>query len=152
MRGLVVQTLYHMEVGKSEKETAVFNMEEFVNHLKEKALNTSEIDASEAAIEEAFTLDPYYFATVDGIIANLEGIDELITSHLEGWTINRLNKVDKAILRLAVYEMITEVADVKVIINEAVELTKNFADTGDKKAPNFNNKLLDKISRKLQEK
>lgn len=149
-RGLIVQTLYHMEVGISEKEDAVFNMEAFVDHLKEKALNTSEISLSEAVIEDAFTMDDYYFTVIDGIMANLEAIDQLIVDHIEGWSINRLNKVDKAILRLAVYEMMTGAADVKIIINEAVELTKNFTDVGDKKSPSFNNKLLDKISQKLK--
>jgi len=151
-RGLIVQTLYHMEVGISEKEDAVFNMEAFVDHLKEKALSTSEINLSEAVIEEAFTMDDYYLRAVDGVMANLEEIDQLIVDHIEGWSINRLNKVDKAILRLAVYEMMHDVADVKIIINEAIELTKNFTDTGDKKSPSFNNKLLDKISQKLQKK
>jgi len=139
-----------MEVGANKKEDAIFNVEGFVSHLKEKAINDSEINLSEAVIKEAFHLDPYYFSTVDGVMTHLEEIDQLIVDHLKGWSMNRLNKVDKAILRLAVYEMMTGTIDIKIIINEAVELTKNFTDTGDKKSTSFNNKLLDQISQKFK--
>ena len=152
MRGLVVQTLYHLEVGVSEKQDAIENIEWFVNHLKEKALENAELSLTNDVIEKEFTIEAYYHTTVDGIIENMEEIDCLLTENLDGWSIKRLNKVDKAILRLAIFEMLTSNTNHRIIINEAIELTKNFTDSGDKKAPNFNNRILDKVSQTIREK
>jgi len=152
MRGLIVQTLYNIEVGMVEKEEAIAFACEFVSNLKDQAAENPEIELANAVLDDAFTIEDFYFITLEGIINNLTKIDQLIADHLEGWSLSRLNKVDKAILRLAVYEMLEETAPTKVVINEAIELTKNFTDTGDKKAPNFNNKLLDKIGKALAKK
>ena len=54
-------------------------------------------------------------------------IDQLISSNLIGWTINRLSRVVLSILRLAVYEIkISNEIPTSVAINEAVELAKKF--------------------------
>ena len=76
-------------------------------------------------------------------------IDEIISNHLENWTIDRLNYVDKMIIRFAVYEMKYTDTPYEVIINEAVELTKKYTNLDDDKAKSFNNKLLDKIKTSL---
>jgi len=149
MRGLIVQTLYSIEVGVAGKEETIANASDFVANLKEEAIENPEINLDEKVLDDAFAIGDFYFATFDGIIDSLTEIDELIANHLEGWSISRLNKVDKAILRLAVYEMLEGTVPMKAIINEAIELTKNFTDTGDRKSPNFNNKLLDEIGKKL---
>lgn len=151
MRQLIVQTLYNIEVGASPKEEAIASIEEFVANLKDKAEQNPEIELTTGVIDEAFTIEAFYFTTLEGIIDNLEKIDQLIQSHLEGWSLSRLNKVDKAILRLAVYEMVKAQTPIKITINEALELTKSFTDAGDKKAANFNNKVLDDIGRTLTE-
>lgn len=76
-------------------------------------------------------------------------LDEIITNHLENWTIDRLNYVDKIIIRFAVYEMKYTETPYEVIINEAIELTKKYTNLDDDKAKSFNNKLLDKIKSSL---
>ena len=152
MRGLIVQTLYQIEVGAKSKEEAIASIETFVLNLKENATENPEVELSEEVLDAAFTIEAFYFTTLEGIIERLEKIDQLIVEHLEGWSLSRLNKVDKAILRLAVYEMLAESAPMKIVINEAIELTKDFTDTGDKKSPSFNNKLLDKIRNSLENK
>jgi len=151
MRQLIVQTLYHIEVGTGEKQEAIASIEEFVTNLKLKAVENPAITVEEAVMDDAFMIEAFYFTTLEGIIGNLEKIDALISAHLQGWALSRLNKVDKAILRLAVYEMVIDRTPIKVTINEAVELTKNFTDVGDKKATKFNNKVLDDIGRTLTE-
>lgn len=76
-------------------------------------------------------------------------IDTIISSCLENYTIDRLNQVDKAILRLATAELLAGTAK-SIVINEALEITREFSDQGDNKAVRFNNKLLDKIVDKLE--
>lgn len=81
---------------------------------------------------------------------NLDKIDEIISATLEHYTIDRLNLVDKAIIRLAVSELLKGKEPYQVIINEALEITKLYTDLGDHKAVSFNNRLLDNIHKKLQ--
>ena len=84
------------------------------------------------------------------VLTHQQAIDQLIEENLKGWSFSRLNKVDRAILRLAAYEMkFSQETPHKIIIDEAVELTKEFSDTGDGKARSFNNKVLDQMSKRL---
>jgi N utilization substance protein B len=80
---------------------------------------------------------------------NLEKIDEIIEKSLVNYSLSRLNKVDKAIIRLATAEMLDGKTPKKVIINEALEITKEYSDQGDHKATSFNNRLLENISKNL---
>ena len=62
-----------------------------------------------------------------GVLENAESLDAEIAKYLHGWTIDRLSKVDLAILRLAAYELrVGEVAP-GVVINEAVELANRYS-------------------------
>ena len=74
----------------------------------------------------------------------IEELDQLLTSASTGWKLNRMSKVDLAIMRLAVYEMkMDEDIPVKVAINEAVELAKKF---GGDDSPAFVNGVLAKLA------
>ncbi len=75
-----------------------------------------------------------------------EEIDKIIQRCAKGWEPERMNKVDLAILRLAVYEMhFSDDTPVGVAINEAVELAKKFSAD---EAPAFINGILGKAVRK----
>ncbi|MDD3571289.1 MAG: transcription antitermination factor NusB [Lachnospiraceae bacterium] len=88
----------------------------------------------------------YILETVDGTMKNLEEIDSIISEYAKGWTIERMSKVDLAILRLAVYEMkFSDEAPNSVAINEAVELAKKYSSD---EAPSFINGILGKISQR----
>ena len=83
------------------------------------------------------------------VTLNIECINNLIAKSLTNYTLDRLNSVDKAILRLATGEMLQNVTPREVVINEALELTREFSDSGDNKAVRFNNKVLDNIKNNL---
>jgi len=69
----------------------------------------------------------------DEIEANIEEIKELIVKNLkEKWTIERISKIDRAILKLAIYEMLYANVPYKVVINEAVELAKKYGEDSSK--------------------
>ncbi|HCT0505668.1 TPA: transcription antitermination factor NusB, partial [Staphylococcus pseudintermedius] len=65
---------------------------------------------------------------VSGVKDHQHVLDETISPHLNGWTIARLLKTDRIILRMATFEMNHSDTPEKVIINEAVELAKQFSD------------------------
>lgn len=70
----------------------------------------------------------YIKNSIDTIKLNLEEIDKHITNHLEGWSIYRLAKVDLAVLRIAIYEILfRDDIPVEVSINEAIETVKKYS-------------------------
>lgn len=86
----------------------------------------------------------YIVQAVEGVQNHLDDIDALINQFAKKWTTSRMNRVDLAILRLAVYEMkYSKEAPVGVVINEAVELAKQFSSD---EAPSFVNGILGKIA------
>ena len=83
---------------------------------------------------------------VERVGRNRTQIDGLISATAEHWDLRRITPIDRAILRLAVCELLfVEATPPKVAINEAIELAKIF---GEAESPNFVNGLLDAIWRK----
>ncbi|MCW6679706.1 transcription antitermination factor NusB [Aerococcaceae bacterium NML160702] len=76
--------------------------------------------------------DEYLQELVAGVQTQLETIDQQITTLLtEGWTLQRLAKIDLAILRLGFYEVLyvdNEKVPLQVAVDEAIELSKTFSD------------------------
>ena len=87
--------------------------------------------------------------TVEGVFANLEQIDTIISSFSEKRNLSRMPKINLAILRLAVYEILykSDIAPIKVVINEAVGLAKKYALDPD---ISFVNGVLGAYSRSLE--
>ncbi len=84
--------------------------------------------------------DDYLDSVCLGVTSNTEKLDLVIEKYLKGWKLNRISKVAKAILRLAIYEiMFVEEIPVNVSINEAIELAKLY---GEDAAPGFINGVL----------
>jgi N utilization substance protein B len=89
-------------------------------------------------------VNDYTVSLVEGVNANRSRIDDLISEHAEGWTLQRMPAVDRAILRLGLYELLwaADVPDA-VAIDEAVELAKGLS-TDD--SPRFVNGVLGRIA------
>ncbi len=77
-------------------------------------------------------------------------IDATIEDALVGYTLKRLSTVDRAIIRLAVFELRHTQTPSEIVLDEALHLTHIYTDMGDKKAVAFNNKLLDSILKGLK--
>ena len=93
------------------------------------------------AISDTFTKQ-----IIDGVTENKEVIDQMITNHLENWSFNRIALVEKAILRIATYEIkFIEDIPIGVSIDEAVELAHTY---GDEKSGKFVNGVLAKMIKK----
>lgn len=93
---------------------------------------------------EAEQVGDYAVTLVQGIAKNQQRIDELLTEHAEEWTLERMPPVDRAVLRLGLYELLWS-PDVPpaVAIDEAVELVKSLS-TDD--SPRFINGVLGRIA------
>ena len=82
------------------------------------------------------------------IFSMKEEIDSVIESALKGYKLGQLNEVDRAILIVAVFELISKQNPQKVVINEAVRLAKKY---GDVKSYKFVNGVLSGVLGKLDE-
>lgn len=82
----------------------------------------------------------------EGAVAEAATLDELVASHATNWRLERMAAIDRAILRLAAYELRAGETPPKVVINEAVELAKTFS--SEEAAP-FINGILDAIQKSL---
>ena len=132
-REAALQMLYQWEVGR----LSMFEVRQtFWTHDHEE--------------QEALTEELRAFATrlADGAAARVEEADPLIAEAAQHWRIERMNVMDRLILRLAVFEFLHERdTPAKVIINEALELARSFS--GDESV-RFINGILDGIRRKLE--
>ena len=81
----------------------------------------------------------YIKQTLGNCFENVEAIDEKIRAMLKNWTLERISKVNLAILRLSVSEMTYGDIPYQISINEAVELAKKYSDDD---APSFINGVL----------
>lgn len=83
----------------------------------------------------------------EGAAKDSAAADELIVQQAENWRLERLAVIDRAILRLAIYELRVAETPPKVVLNEAVELAKKFSS---EEAGSFVNGILDSIHKSLK--
>jgi N utilization substance protein B len=105
--------------------------------LAKERIELARADDSIAPVSE------YTETLIVGVAENLDRLDSVISDHLNDWTLNRLPAVDRAILRVAVWELF-HASDVPpvVAVDEAVELAKQLS-TDD--SPSFVNGVLGQI-------
>ena len=123
-RELAFRLIYSIEIQKNMDEEQV-----------ELFLQENEIEKKEEVnyIKQVFT----------GIKENKEEILSLIENNLkEKWSVDRISKIDFAILEVAIFELIYSKLPYKVVINEAVELAKKY---GDDNSKSFVNGILASI-------
>ncbi len=94
--------------------------------------------------------DYYSFSEelIAGVLDSLEEVDAEIKAYAENWDFDRIAKMDLAILRLAIYELLYRLDIPPIVsINEAIDLSKQFSGPDSKR---FINGILDKMKGKIQ--
>ena len=120
-------------------------------------LYSSDIMESDAAkliddgvFPEDIELSEYAESLVRGVTEHRAEIDERLSATSENWSVDRMPVVDRALLRLAVYEMVyVDDVPISVAINEAVELAKTYG--GEDESSRFVNGVLGRIARSMEE-
>ena len=121
LREVIMKVLYQIDMFNEAKVD--FNLNDLIKEQLE--------------VENSFVND-----SINGILTHREEINKLANKYLNEWSMDRLNKVDQAILSLGIYElMYTETPSV-VSINEAIELSKKYSD---EKVTKMINGVLDKV-------
>lgn len=139
-RELAIQCLYQIGMNEVTAQAAI-------EITIEEALNDNE---SELKINPEELSKNYVENLVEGTIQNQDEIDVILARFLQGWQLDRLSRVDREILRMAVFEMIysSEATPPKVALNEAIELAKFF---GTEDSGKFVNGVLGKLIHELPE-
>jgi len=127
-REAVIQTLYAQEMGNDK---AIEQGEEI---LKDKKVKGAKAEFAKKLLK--------------GILENIDKIDSIIKDHLIDWDFERLDKVDKQILRVGIYEILYTDTPYQIVIDEAVKIAKNFSED---KAKSFINGILDKVAKENKE-
>ena len=105
-RAAAVQLLYEFEFHKDESPATFY-------------------DFAQRQFEAEF--DAYTARLFYGVLEHCAQLDELIVAHSKNWRLDRINRVSRVILRLAIFEMLfDDEVETPVAINEAVELSKQF--------------------------
>lgn len=88
-----------------------------------------DVDAAIASYEgeHGRALAPYAQELVRGVHARMTELDTMLSAHLHDWAIDRLGTVERAVLRIAALELVSEDVPPPVVIDEAVELSKRYA-------------------------
>ena len=121
LRDIIIKVLYQINI--YEEANIEYNKDDIIKELLE--------------VENSFVND-----TVSGIIKNNKKIESIANEYLKDWTIDRLSKVDQAILKLGIYELLYTETPSVVSINEAIELSKKYSE---EKVTKMINGVLDKI-------
>lgn len=125
-RDHALKFLYQCEIEKIYfySETKLTN---FINHVKVQK-----------------EIEPFLISLVRGVLDHGDEIDKVITSASSNWSLERIAIIDKIILRLAIFEFLKTETPIKVIINEAIELAKNY---GGENSSKFINGVLDTVAK-----
>ena len=135
-REIALQTLYAIEF-TDHQHTDLEHI--FLGKLQE-ITNAREIKADSKIYEFALEI-------VRNTIHRIDEIDKKIAEHSTNWKVNKIADLDKAVLRIAVYEMMFTATAPAIIMNEAIEIAKKFCSDSSSK---FVNGILNSIADDLK--
>lgn len=126
-RETALELIFQMMINKESSEDTIENF-----------IENTDYDISELDLD-------YIKLILKGIDSNKEKLDMEIEKYMVNWKLQRISKIDHAILRIGCYEILL-LKDVpyKVAINEALELTRKYSD---EKSISFINGILDNINK-----
>ena len=143
-REAALQMLYQWEVGRVSPHEAVRT------YWPGRDAPPSEGDEHADAVPEVAVDEigrTFANALVAGTVERVAEVDGLIGAHLKNWRIERVAVIDRLVMRLGIYELLTESGTpAKVIINEALELARTFS--GEEPVPLING-VLDAVRKTL---
>ena len=135
-RILAFQALYAWEVHHSQ--TGNLSIPEDLLDFTWAAGNTKQLDEKMTAFSRLL---------VSGTVENITAVDSKIQEHLQNWDLERLNRVDLAVLRMSVYTLMFQTdMPPSIVIDEAIEISREF---GTDDSYRFVNGVLDSVRKSL---
>jgi N utilization substance protein B len=126
-REFALQALYQLDITKQDVIKALAQFQDHFSGNEER--------------------DDFMERLVRGVLEHCQEIDRLIEKYSENWRLDRMNIIDRAILRMATFELLfCEEIPPKATLNEAIELGKRF---GSEDSGSFINGILDRIQNEV---
>lgn len=142
-RILAVMVLYNIDMNKYQYE-----------EINDEILTSTKQDVFDLILDEDYKVEvdyEYLDKLLELSITKYLEIHNIISDNLSNWTIDRLSYVDRAILVCGTTEMMLGLVPKEVVINEYLEITREYAMIVDEKQVKFNNRVLDVIAKKIYE-
>lgn len=92
----------------------------------------------------------YLIELVEGVVNKQQEIDFIISMNLKNYTLDRLSVVDRSLLELGTYELVYTTTPKNIVINEIIEISKEYSEIDNYKTSKFNNAVLDAIAKSRQ--
>lgn len=133
LRDIAVKCLFQYDficgrsgVKKAECVAENFDTDNMIERLVESIAEEGGVPFKSIIDEEEY--ESYFKSVVMGTVENIKKIDEAIEENSHGWDFDRISRIDLAVLRVAVYElMFREDVPAVVAINEAIEISKKYS-------------------------
>lgn len=115
-------------MNRSGSRELAFKLQYDIEIQKDESIEHIELFIKNYEISDKKAIE-YIKETITGITNNSDKIVDIIKKNLKDeWEMNRVSKINIAILKIAVYELLIKKLPYKVVINEAVELAKKYGD------------------------
>ena len=130
-RELTLKFLYQYDVSLEDNN----DLKNFDEQIETFLLTQDKISDSE--------VKEFFIILSRGVCENLNGVDEIISKYSDNWKVSRISRIDRNILRIAVYEMLN-LSNIPhpVTINEAVDIAKKY---GNNESGSFINGIVDRV-------
>lgn len=138
-RQRALQVLYMWEVREMPIEEAVEEFRRWLFHAEREEETGEEISLPPDP-------DPFMEELATGTARDVQSLDQRIAAHAENWRLERMPRVDRCLLRMAIFEMGTVGTPPPIVIDEALELARRY--TSPEAIP-FLNGVLDAVRRSL---
>ena len=130
-RELTLKFLYQYDVSLEDNN----DLKNFDEQIETFLLTQDKISDNE--------VKEFFIILSRGVCENLNGVDEIISKYSDNWKVSRISRIDRNILRIAVYEMLN-LSNIPhpVTINEAVDIAKKY---GNNESGSFINGIVDRV-------
>ncbi len=126
--------------GRSEARRFVLQMLYLVDQNPDADTDRIQVELRKEFTDSA--LRDFAWTLFKGVLANRDELDELLKKTAVNWRVDRMPPTDRNVLRMGLYEMTSMGTPSAVVIDEAIEIAREF---GTENSPSFVNGLLDKL-------
>ena len=146
-RIVAMMILYNQDICKKFTGNSELSFDNFESLLDLIDSNSESSRVDDNNEKPAYNKD-FVYQLVSGVNENLDDIDYELSVAIEKYTLDRLSYVDRNLLRIGAYEILYTDTPKNIVINEIINISKEYSELDDFKTSKFNNAILDKLNKK----
>ena len=146
-RIVAMMILYNQDICKKFTGNSELSFDNFESLLDLIDSNSESSRVDDNNEKPAYNKD-FVYQLVNGVNEKLDDIDYELSVAIEKYTLDRLSYVDRNLLRIGAYEILYTDTPKNIVINEIINISKEYSELDDFKTSKFNNAILDKLNKK----